>query len=205
MWPGYTFLPVDVGLGRVSCFGLWDVCRQNTLRLEACKVLGWSGFPLALWGVSLEKRLGVGDFWLFSLGPRMNMCERSLSLICSLQPLQPIYKSNSEGQRCCRVSQSSACSTALPLNNQPCAPPHSTSTAAASLSWFRVLLPQAFCACSYRSLLHNTQMVPFFTSFRSLFNIVFTKRISRASVSTSLWPFASVYFSPWYSIIQRTC
>ena len=73
-------------------------------------------------GVSLEKRLGLGGFWLFSLGPRMNMCERSLSLICSLQPLQPIYKSKSEGQRCCCMSQSSACSTALPLNNQPCPP-----------------------------------------------------------------------------------
>lgn len=73
-------------------------------------------------GVSLEKRLGVGGFWLFMLGPRMNMCERHLSLICSLQPLQPIYKSKSEGQRCCCMSQSSAYSTSLPLNNQPCPP-----------------------------------------------------------------------------------
>ena len=66
--------------------------------------------------------MGVGGFWLFILGPRMNMCERHLSLICSLQPLQPIYKSKSEGQRCCCMSQSSAYSTSLPLNNQPCPP-----------------------------------------------------------------------------------
>ena len=56
--------------------------------------------------VSLEKRLGVGgELLLFSLGPRMNMCERSLSLICSLQPLQPIHKSKSEGQGCRCMSE----------------------------------------------------------------------------------------------------
>lgn len=76
------------------------------LRLEARKVLEWSGFPLALWGSPWRRDWGwVGSFWLFSLGPRMNMCERSLSLICSLQPLQPTHKSKSEGQRCRCMSE----------------------------------------------------------------------------------------------------
>lgn len=85
------------GLGHVTCFGLWDVCRQNTLRLEAYKVLGGQA-SLHSWSLP-EKRLGVGGFWLFILGPRMNMCGRHLSLICSLQPLQPIYKSRREGAK----------------------------------------------------------------------------------------------------------
>ena len=64
LWARCAFLPVDVGLGHVTRFGLWDLRRQNVIRLEACKVHGWLGFTLVLWTlvVSLKKRSG-GSFW----------------------------------------------------------------------------------------------------------------------------------------------
>ncbi|EQB78036.1 hypothetical protein CB1_000568071 [Camelus ferus] len=83
---GNALLLVNLAYGRGSCFGLWDDSRQNDQGLPSVWMAGLSSCTL---GLNLEKR---GSFWPFSLGPRTNMGSSRLSLIRSLQPLQPIHK-----------------------------------------------------------------------------------------------------------------
>lgn len=170
--------------------GLKLIKCPRLVRLSSCTL-----------GVSLEKRLGVGGFWLFILGPRMNMCERSLSLICSLQPLQPITNPEVRGKDaavCLRFLLTALhCLSAISHVPDPTLPRQ-----------LPLLFPDSGSSCLSPSCTASTSLPTnpnglLLHSFQVSIQHPLHKRISRASHLN--FSHLLVYFSPWYSIIQRTC